>query len=77
MEIIECKNHIKCELGACKNRATHAVQFDHVGIRGRLYACDKCLNELYGAIGRTVVPKSVETAKRKSQTTVKENNGRA
>lgn len=67
MEITECKNHVKCELGACKNRATRAVVFDRVGIRGRLYACDKCLNELYVAIGQTVVPKSVETAKRKTQ----------
>lgn len=73
MEIIECKNHIKCELGACKNRATHAVRFDRVGIRGRLYACDECLNALYNAIGRTLVPKSVETAKPKAQKSGKEN----
>lgn len=66
MEVIECKNNIKCELGACKNRATHAVKFDRVGIRSRIYACDKCLNALYSAIGAAVVPKSVETAKAKS-----------
>lgn len=65
MEIIECKHNVKCELGACKNRAAKAVKFDRVGIRGRLYVCDKCLNELYAAIGAAIVPKSVETARKK------------
>ncbi len=65
MEITECKNRVKCELGVCKNRATHAVKFDRVGIGSRLYVCDKCMSELYAAIGKTFVPKSVETAKRK------------
>lgn len=64
MEIIECNTHVRCELGACKNRATKAIKFDRVGIRSRIYACDKCLNELYSAIGAVVVPKSVETAKK-------------
>lgn len=67
MEVTECKNHIKCELGACKNRATRTIKFDRVGIRSHIYACDKCLGELYNAIGKSVVPKSVETAKRKTK----------
>ncbi|MDE7108318.1 MAG: hypothetical protein K2O39_08340 [Clostridiales bacterium] len=64
MEVTECNTHVRCELGACKNRATKAIKFDRVGIRSRIYACDKCLNELYTAIGATVVPKSIETAKK-------------
>ena len=63
MEIIESNNHIRCELGACKNKAEHAVKFERVGIRSRLYVCDKCMHELYDAIGKVLVPKSVETAK--------------
>ncbi|MCH5161700.1 MAG: hypothetical protein J1G04_06690 [Clostridiales bacterium] len=65
MEIIDTKTNVKCELGVCKNRAEHAVHFERTGIRGRIYMCDKCMRELYGAIGAVVVPKSVETAKRK------------
>lgn len=64
MEVIECKNRIRCELGACSNLATHTVKFDRVGIRSRLHACDECLKELYSAIGATIIPKSVETAKK-------------
>lgn len=71
MEVTECKSHVRCELGACKNRATRAIKFDRVGIRSRIYACDKCLNELYDAIGQTVVPKSVETAKKTKKVTGK------
>lgn len=66
MEIIDCKQNVKCEIGACKNRATHAVKPDRVGIRGRIYLCDECLSELYSAIGAVVVPKSVETAKKRT-----------
>ncbi len=65
MEIIESNNHLRCELGACKNKAAHAVKFDRVGIRSRMYVCDKCMRELYDAIGAVIVPKSVETAKAK------------
>ena len=64
MEVITCNTHLRCELGACKNRATKAVKFDRVGIKSRIYACDKCLNELHAAIGAVIVPKSVETAKK-------------
>lgn len=65
MEIVEVNGHIKCELGACRNKAAHAIRFDRVGIRGRLYVCDKCMRELYQTIGAVIVPKSVETAKAK------------
>lgn len=63
MEIDDNTTRVRCELGACKNRAEHAVKFDRVGIRSRLYVCDKCLHELYEAIASTLVPKSIETAK--------------
>ena len=67
MEVTECKTHVRCELGACKNRATKAIKFDRVGIRSRIYACDKCLAELHAAIGKAIVPKSIETAKKKDK----------
>ncbi|MCH5158931.1 MAG: hypothetical protein J1F33_07035 [Clostridiales bacterium] len=67
MKVIDCSKNIKCELGACKNRSTREIVFDRVGIRGRIHLCDKCLNELYSAIGEAVVPKSVETAKKRDK----------
>ncbi len=69
MEITKVNNSIRCELGGCKRKATHAVKFDRAGIRSRLYMCDECMNELFAALGTATVPKSVETAKRKSKPT--------
>ncbi len=65
MEIIDTTTNVRCELGVCRNRAEHAVKFDRAGVRSRVFMCDKCMRELYKAIGAVVVPKSVETAKRK------------
>ncbi len=65
MEIDDNTTRVRCELGACKNRAEHAIRFDRVGIRSRLYVCDKCLRELYEAIACKIVPKSIETAKKR------------
>lgn len=65
MEIIDCNRNVKCDLGACRNRATHSIKPDRVGVRGYVNVCDKCLAELHSAIGAAIVPKSVETAKKK------------
>lgn len=67
MELIDTKYKIKCEMGACNNRAAHTIKFNRVGIGSRLHVCDKCLNELYSLIGAAVVPKSIETAKKKEK----------
>ncbi len=67
MEVLDCKRKIRCELGACKAYATSEIKFDRVGIRGRIHLCEKCLCELYAAIGKSLVPKSVETAKKKTK----------
>lgn len=67
MELIEAKCKIKCEMGACKNRAEHTIKLSRVGIGSRIHICDACLKELYGLIGSKIVPKSVETAKKRDK----------
>lgn len=67
MEIVDCKHNVRCELGACRAKAEHAIKFDRVGIRSGIFVCGKCLNELYAAIGARIVPRSVETAKRRGR----------
>ena len=65
MQLTEIKHNIKCEMGACKNNAKFSIKMDRVGVRSRIHVCEKCLGELYALIGQNVIPKSVETAKRK------------
>lgn len=62
MELIKQNVKIRCEMGACKNMATHTIKLNRVGIRSRIHICDACLSELYGLIGAAQVPKSIETA---------------
>lgn len=65
MQLVKAKHKIKCEMGVCRNNATHSIKMDRVGIRSQIHVCDACLNELYRVIGESVIPKSVETAKKK------------
>ena len=65
MQLIKTNHKIRCEMGACKNHATYSIKMDRVGIRSQLHVCEGCLHELYKLIGESVIPKSVETAKKK------------
>lgn len=65
MELIDVKNKIRCEMGACKNMATKTVKMNRVGVKSRIHVCDECLKELYGLIGSNLIPKSIETAAKK------------
>lgn len=46
MEIVECRYRMKCELGACGNRAAYSVRFARTGRRSDLNVCADCLKEL-------------------------------
>lgn len=67
MELIDAKYKIRCEMGACKNLADKTVKLSRVGVRSSIHICDSCLRELYGLIGSTLVPKSIETAAKKGK----------
>lgn len=65
MQLIKANHKIRCEMGVCRNNATYSIKMDRVGIRSQIHVCECCLNELYKLIGESVIPKSVETAKKK------------
>ena len=67
MELEKTSCKIRCEMGACKNMAAYTVKLSRVGIRSRLHVCEACLSELYGLIGQTVIPKSIETVTKKGK----------
>lgn len=67
MELCDVRYKIRCEMGACKNKATRTVKMSRVGIRSRIHVCDDCLKELYALIGTQIIPKSVETAKKRER----------
>lgn len=65
MQLIKAKHNIRCEMGVCRNKADYSIKMDRVGIKSQIHICDKCLSELYKVIGESVIPKSIETAKKK------------
>lgn len=65
MQLIKTKHKIRCEMGVCKNNADYSIKMDRVGIRSQIHICESCLRDMYRVIGETVIPKSVETAKKK------------
>ncbi len=67
MELTDNKYKIRCEMGACKNMATKTVKLRRVGVKSNLHVCEQCLRELYGLIGETLVPKSIERAAKKGK----------
>lgn len=71
MELIKTSCKIRCEMGACKNIASHTIKLSRVGIKSRIHVCEHCLTELYGLIGQNVVPKSIETVGKKGGASAK------
>lgn len=46
MEIKKCKYRIRCEMGACGNRADWTLQPARVGIRSSVHICSDCLKSI-------------------------------
>ncbi len=65
MELIKAKTPAKCEVGACKNKASHTLKLSKSGIKSSINLCLECMKKLYGVMLAEFVPKSIETAKPK------------
>ncbi len=61
MQLLKAKYKIKCEMGACKNTATHTIKLARVGLKSQIHICSDCLQELSDLIASEIVPKSIET----------------
>jgi len=73
MELIKLNVKARCDMGLCKNIAEYSISSSgakaHLPWRreaGGTYICRECLNELYAAIGRVLVPKSPDNIIKKA-----------
>ena len=57
VEKANCK--IKCDASGCGNVCNYQIVNRRFVFDGSVYLCDKCLNELYGEIGKYMIPKTV------------------
>ena len=63
VEKTNCK--IKCDVSACENYSAYQIVNKRFVFDGSVYLCEKCLNVLYGEIGRFVVPKNIKPVYKK------------
>lgn len=55
----------KCEMGGCRKKAEYSIRMDRIGIKSRIYICKDCVGTLYRILGEEIVPKSIETVRKK------------
>ncbi len=51
---------IKCDASGCENTCNYQIVNKKFVFDGSVYLCDRCLNELYGEIGKYMLPKAVK-----------------
>ena len=60
MLVEKSKARIKCDGSGCNNPCCYVIYNKKFVFDGNVYLCEKCLNELYGEIGKYMVPKSIK-----------------
>lgn len=58
VEKTKCK--IKCDASGCENACAYQIVNKRFVFDGSVYLCERCLNDLYGEIGRYMVPKNLK-----------------
>jgi len=60
MELKQTQKKIKCDVPACKNVCTYCFEFKKHFVAGNFYVCKTCLNQMYTAMGKELVPQSIK-----------------
>ena len=61
MMLIETtKTKVKCDASGCENLCDFQIVNKRFVFDGSVYLCNNCLNELYGEIGKFMVPKNIK-----------------
>lgn len=50
----------KCDASGCNNRSAYTIINRRFVFDGNVYLCEECMNELYGEIGKYLIPKNVK-----------------
>lgn len=70
MELMKLSVKARCDMHLCRNLATYRIAsgggLSRVGIGGGLYFCRDCLENLYAAIAKEIVPKSPDNLIKKA-----------
>ena len=60
MLVEKSKTKIKCDVSGCENVCSYQIVNKKFVFDGSVYLCEKCLNKLYGEMGKYIVPKAIK-----------------
>lgn len=60
MLVEKAKQKIKCDASGCENCCNYVIVNKKFLFDGNVYLCESCINELYGEIGKYMVPKNIK-----------------
>ena len=59
MRIYKTQFKTKCDFLGCKNLADNTI-CDNDDLNKKLNLCEKCLQEIYSSVAKTITPKSID-----------------
>ena len=60
MLVEKTKTKVKCDASGCENKSEYCIVNKRFVFDGSVYLCENCMNELYGEIGKYMVPKNLK-----------------
>ena len=60
MIVERAKMRVKCDASGCDRPCDYVIVNKKFIFDGNVYLCSHCMNELYGEIGKFIVPKPVK-----------------
>ena len=60
MLVEKSKVKVKCDASGCSNPCVYTIVNKKFVFDGNVYLCENCMNELYGEIGKYMVPKNLK-----------------
>ena len=65
MVVEKALGRLKCDASGCTNLAKYTILNKKFLFDGNVYLCEDCISELYGEIGKFVVPKAIKPVYKK------------
>lgn len=60
MLLEKAKTKVKCDASGCGNMCEFQIVNKRFVFDGSVYLCEKCLNDLYGELGKFCIPKTIK-----------------
>lgn len=66
MELKKNERKMKCDIAGCKNISDYVFEFKKQFLAGNMYVCKNCMQQMYGLMGKELVPPSIKNVYKKN-----------